>query len=328
MDEIIRFVLGGINLWAPAVTLVCGTVAAVRAGAAGARTARTGPGLVGITRRLWCDSTLRWFCFWVLGIYGVHGFVMHLFFSDFTAKLIGWPNSPFQFEVAYANLVFGVVGLVAFFRPRRDFTLAAVLGFLVWFGCDGIGHVWSLLAQGDTAQFNAGSILYTDLLLPVAGVLLYIGAGGTDQGTHHAAHSAARAPTGPAVPNSSPYRGTTGIEALQAAVLKFAHERDWQQFHDPKNLSMAVAVEAGELMEHFRWVRSDESRAVLADMRTREAVEHEVADVMMLLLEFAASTGIDVTRAVEAKLAINAQRYPVDKSRGRATKYDRLDDAR
>lgn len=65
-----------------------------------------------------------------------------------------------------------------------------------------------------------------------------------------------------------------------------------------------------------------------ADVRTREAVEHEVADVMMLLLEFAASTGIDVTRAVEAKLAINAQRYPVDKSRGRATKYDRLDEAR
>jgi hypothetical protein len=141
MDEIIRFVLGGINLWAPAVTLVCGTVAAVRAGAAGAGTVRRGPGCAGIARRLWCDSTLRWFCFWVLGIYGVHGFVIHFFFSDFTAKLIGWPNSPFQFEVAYANLVFGVVGLVAFFRPRRDFTLAAVLGFLVWFGCDGIGHV-------------------------------------------------------------------------------------------------------------------------------------------------------------------------------------------
>jgi hypothetical protein len=85
---------------------------------------RTGPGLTGITRRLWCDSTLRWFCFWVLGIYGVHGFVMHLFFSDFTAKFIGWPNSPFQFEVAYTNVVFGVVGVVVLFRPRREFTLA------------------------------------------------------------------------------------------------------------------------------------------------------------------------------------------------------------
>jgi dCTP diphosphatase len=263
MDEIIRFVLGGINLWAPAVTVVCGTVAAVRADATGAGTAHTGPTRAGITRRLWCD-----------------------------------------------------------------FTLAAVLGFLVWFGCDGIGHVWSLLAQGDTAEFNTGSILYTDLLLPVAGVLLYIGAGGADQGVSHAARPAARPPTDPAVPDPSTYRGATGIEALQHAVLKFAQERDWQQFHDPKNLSMAVAVEAGELMEHFRWVRSDESRVVLADARTREAVEQEVADVMMLLLEFAASTDIDVSRAVEAKLAINAQRYPVDKCHGRATKYDRLDEAR
>jgi NTP pyrophosphatase (non-canonical NTP hydrolase) len=300
MDAIIRFVLGDINLWSPVVTVMCGMFAARRLSAA----ARGVPGW-----RTWCAATLPWFCFWVMGIYGLHGFVMHLVFPDFTAKLIGWPNSPFQYEVAYANLVFGVVGLGAWFRPHREFMRAAVIGFLVWFGCDGIGHVWSLFAQGDTAEFNAGSILYTDLLLPVAGVVLFVGA---------------RPVPAAIAPTAAPAGSTSDIAALQSKILAFARERDWLQFHDPKNLSMAVAVEAGELMEHFRWVRSDEALAVLKDAKTREAVAHEVADVAILLLEFAANAGIDIPRAVDAKMAINAQRYPVERSRGRADKYDRL----
>ncbi len=323
MDAIIRFVLGDINLWSPVVTVICGTFAARRLSAA----ARGVPGW-----RTWCAATLPWFCFWVMGIYGLHGFVMHLVFPDFTAKLIGWPNSPFQYEVAYANLVFGVVGLVAWFRPHREFMRAAVIGFLVWFGCDGIGHVWSLLAQGDTAEFNAGSILYTDLLLPVAGVVLFVGARPVPaaqdgaMGASRAVNAPAAVPTStaPTKPTAAPAGSISDIAALQSKILAFARERDWLQFHDPKNLSMAVAVEAGELMEHFRWIRSDESRAVLDDARTREAVSHEVADVMILLLEFAANAGIDIPRAVDAKMAINAQRYPVERSRGRADKYDRL----
>lgn len=306
MDALIRFVLGDINLWTPVVTLICGTLAMRRMPASAAGTPRW---------RSWCAATLPWFCFWVMGIYGLHGFVMHLVFSGFTAKLIGWPDSPFQYEVAYANLVFGVVGLVAWFRPHREFMRAAVIGFLVWFGCDGIGHVWSLMAQGDTAEFNAGSILYTDLLLPIVGVALFLGAGGQAAGIRMVERN---------TPATELSGITSDIAALQSRILAFARERDWLQFHDPKNLSMAVAVEAGELMEHFRWVRSEESLAVLGDARTREAVAHEVADVTILLLEFAANAGIDIPRAVAAKMAINAQRYPVETSRGRADKYDRL----
>ena len=113
------------------------------------------------------------------------------------------------------------------------------------------------------------------------------------------------------------------IAALQSKILAFAAEREWGQFHDPKNLAMAVAVEAGELMDHFRWVRNDASRALLDDARTRTEVEEEVADVMILLLEFAAVSGIDVARAVERKLEINARRYPVERSKGRSEKSGR-----
>jgi NTP pyrophosphatase (non-canonical NTP hydrolase) len=114
------------------------------------------------------------------------------------------------------------------------------------------------------------------------------------------------------------------IARLQEQILAFTAERDWQQFHDPKNLAMAVAVEAGELMDHFRWVPNAESHRALDDARTRAGVEEEAADVMILLLEFAAVAKIDITAAVERKLAKNAARYPVALSKGNATKHDRL----
>ena len=117
------------------------------------------------------------------------------------------------------------------------------------------------------------------------------------------------------------------IKRLQQAILRFAAEREWQQFHDPKNLAMAVAVEAGELMDHFRWVPNDRALAALAaldDARTREGVEDEAADVMILLLEFASVCGIDIARAVERKMERNAVRYPVALAKGRAVKHDRL----
>ena len=114
------------------------------------------------------------------------------------------------------------------------------------------------------------------------------------------------------------------IARLQEQILAFAAEREWQQFHDPKNLAMAVAVEAGELMDHFRWVSNAESMHALDDATTRAGVEEEAADVMILLLEFAAVAKIDITAAVERKLAKNAERYPVALSKGNATKHDRL----
>lgn len=119
-------------------------------------------------------------------------------------------------------------------------------------------------------------------------------------------------------------REKSDISRLQDLITRFAAERDWHRFHDPKNLSMAIAVEAGELMDHFRWTRNDDALRVLDDARSRAGVEEEAADVMILLLEFATVCGIDIAAAVERKMARNAERYPVELSYGRAVKHDRL----
>lgn len=114
------------------------------------------------------------------------------------------------------------------------------------------------------------------------------------------------------------------VAGLRARVLAFARERDWEQFHSPKNLSMALAAEAGELMEHFLWTESRDSAATVSDAKKREKIEDELADVVIYALEFANVTGIDVAKAIEAKLAKNAAKYPVEKARGRSLKYTEL----
>lgn len=117
---------------------------------------------------------------------------------------------------------------------------------------------------------------------------------------------------------------TTTLAELKARVLAFARERDWEQFHAPKNLSMALAAEAGELMEHFLWATPEASIAIARDSGKRRRIEDELADVVIYAIEFANVTGIDLTVAIEAKMAANAQKYPVEKARGRSTKYDEL----
>lgn len=117
---------------------------------------------------------------------------------------------------------------------------------------------------------------------------------------------------------------TTTIHGLKGRVLAFALERDWEQFHAPKNLSMALAAEAGELMEHFLWSTPEASRAVMDDPTKRAKIAEELADVVIYALEFANVTGLDVAAAIEAKMAANAKKYPVDKARGRADKYTEL----
>jgi dCTP diphosphatase len=107
-------------------------------------------------------------------------------------------------------------------------------------------------------------------------------------------------------------------------VLAFVRERDWEQFHTPKNLSMALAAEAAELMEHFLWATPEESRAVAADPARRAKIAEELADVVIYALEFANTTGLDVAASIEAKIAANARKYPVDKARGRSAKYTEL----
>lgn len=116
----------------------------------------------------------------------------------------------------------------------------------------------------------------------------------------------------------------TTLAELKSRILHFARERDWEQFHAPKNLSMALAAEAGELMEHFLWATPEASRAICAEEAKRRRIEEELADVVIYALEFANITGIDVAAAIEAKMAANAAKYPVDKARGRSEKYTEL----
>ena len=116
----------------------------------------------------------------------------------------------------------------------------------------------------------------------------------------------------------------TTIAELKSRVLAFVRERDWEQFHAPKNLSMALAAEAGELMEHFLWATPEQSQAVASDPVKRAKIAEELADVVIYALEFANATGLDVAAAIEAKMAANAKKYPVEKSRGRSDKYTEL----
>jgi dCTP diphosphatase len=116
----------------------------------------------------------------------------------------------------------------------------------------------------------------------------------------------------------------TTVADLKARVLAFARERDWEQFHAPKNLSMALAAEAAELMEHFLWATPEQSHAIAKDTAKRARIAEELADVVIYALEFANMTGFDVAAAIEAKMAANAKKYPVEKAKGRSDKYDEL----
>ena len=107
------------------------------------------------------------------------------------------------------------------------------------------------------------------------------------------------------------------IGRLRELVEQFVAGRDWHQFHTPKNLAMALAIEAAELMEHFQWLDSEESQAVAQDAPRRWAVAEELADVVCYALALANALGIDVSDAVRDKMVKNAQKYPADEYRGR-----------
>lgn len=108
---------------------------------------------------------------------------------------------------------------------------------------------------------------------------------------------------------------------LVAALRTFADEREWGQFHSPKNLVMALTGEVGELVEHFQWVTEAESKSVGQDPAKAQAVSEEIADVLFYLIRLADVLGIDLETAAQAKLAINATKYPVAVSRGSSRKY-------
>lgn len=110
---------------------------------------------------------------------------------------------------------------------------------------------------------------------------------------------------------------TTTIADLRAAWRRFVAERDWEQFHSPKNLVMGLAVEAAELMEHFLWVENEGSRAVTVDPARLGEVADEIADVAGFLFCLCNALGVDLSDAVTAKMAKNALKYPAEKFKGR-----------
>ena len=112
------------------------------------------------------------------------------------------------------------------------------------------------------------------------------------------------------------------LEGLRARLDAFAVERDWAQFHSPKNLVMALAGEVGELTEHFQWLTPGESERLSAE--TLAEVKLEIADVLLFLVRLADRLGVDPVEAAERKLELNAKKYPVSKAHGKATKYDKL----
>lgn len=109
---------------------------------------------------------------------------------------------------------------------------------------------------------------------------------------------------------------------LTSELLEFRRERDWEQFHTPRNLSAAICTEAAELLEHFRWAKDTDLSSIVE--KDRDSIAQEVADVAILLTYLCHDLGLSMSDAVRQKLIMNRAKYPVEKSKGISTKYDRL----
>jgi NTP pyrophosphatase (non-canonical NTP hydrolase) len=114
------------------------------------------------------------------------------------------------------------------------------------------------------------------------------------------------------------------LTKLKNQIADFAKEREWEKFHSPKNIAMALTVEASELMELFQWMTEEESRN-LSDPEKLKNVGREISDVLIYTVRLAALLGIDIPKVLETKMVENAKKYPVEKSRGHSKKYDQLD---
>lgn len=123
-------------------------------------------------------------------------------------------------------------------------------------------------------------------------------------------------------PDRQPKDAMDSIQELTAQIRRFRDDRDWMQFHDPKNLAGSICIEAAELLELFQWTRGETSNQLAKERKER--VSEEIADVAIYLLELADVVDIDVAQAIREKLQKNAVKYPIDKARGVSTKYTDL----
>jgi NTP pyrophosphatase (non-canonical NTP hydrolase) len=114
------------------------------------------------------------------------------------------------------------------------------------------------------------------------------------------------------------------LDQIKTRLRDFADARDWDQFHSPKNLAMALIVEAAELVEHFQWLTEEQSQTLPPDKLAE--VEQEIADIQIYLIRLADKLGVDMEKAVNAKIELNEKKYPAEKVRGSAVKYNDCDD--
>ncbi|MGD1010203.1 MAG: nucleotide pyrophosphohydrolase [Candidatus Aminicenantales bacterium] len=116
--------------------------------------------------------------------------------------------------------------------------------------------------------------------------------------------------------------GKLTIPQIIKHIKKFRDDRDWMQFHDPKNMAISVIIEAAELLEHFQWKTRDEVEQYV--LENGEEIQSEIADIALYLFEMADNLNIDLLEAMDSKLRKNAERYPIAKAKGKHTKYTRL----
>lgn len=112
------------------------------------------------------------------------------------------------------------------------------------------------------------------------------------------------------------------IRKITDKIVKFRDDRDWMQFHDPKNMAVSIILEASELLEHFQWKTQEEVKDYLS--RNKEDIQDEIADIALYLFELSDNLGINLTDAMENKLKKNEKKYPIEKARGKHTKYNQL----
>lgn len=115
------------------------------------------------------------------------------------------------------------------------------------------------------------------------------------------------------------------LEKIKRRLAKFAEDRNWDQFHTPKNLSMALAAEAAELLEIFQWLTDKQSKEIINNEKEMSLIRQEIADIFIYLVRLADKLGIDIEKAVYEKIEMNEQKYPTELSKNNAVKYNRRD---
>jgi NTP pyrophosphatase (non-canonical NTP hydrolase) len=114
------------------------------------------------------------------------------------------------------------------------------------------------------------------------------------------------------------------LKELQKKAIQFRDDRDWKRFHNPKDLALSINIEAGELAELFQWKTNEEIKEMLKDPKKFESLKHELADIILYCLDMAEETNIDLEKAILEKLEHNAKKYPIEKAKGTAKKYNEL----